>query len=292
MLYSISKNYPQVAANLTEPLLTAIKQNRFFNVLKLTTVLAAVVFVITSPSALAGGPAPDEAYPDPAYLAENATNTVVRDKPIFQLQPHKAVYSGNFSGINADMEQSLTRLGEQQWQLKNTASILFVGFEETAKFTQDGKQIIANQYRYTNKISKKRSSSLQFNHQNNTVTDSKKNQGPMAVPVGALDKISLEVQLRLDLVKSGSQFEHKIYDVISSGKIRQYQIKYIGEEEISVPAGTFKTLKLEQRRVGYDNKSTLLWFAPALDYMLINIRRIETDKPDINITLKSISFKP
>jgi hypothetical protein len=62
-----------------------------------------------------------------------------------------------------------------------------------------------------------------------------------------------------------------VYPVIdTSGKIKNYVYQYDGEEELMLPYGTIKTIRLK-REVIEKEKITYAWFAPKLDYLMVKL---------------------
>ena len=192
--------------------------------------------------------------------------------------------------MSADMEQTLTRLGANRWQLRNTLSILWAGFEETAQFVADHGKLIPQSYKYDNRFSRKRNSALTFDWSNSAVTDALHANIPFTLPADALDKLSFQAQLRLDLLRQKDLDQHKTlttntYHLVDRTKYKTYHVKYLGDERIATPAGTFRSIKIEQRRPGKD-KYTLIWLAVDWDYFVLRIQRIEDGKSSYQVDLK------
>ena len=58
----------------------------------------------------------------------------------------------------------------------------------------------------------------------------------------------------------------------SDGEIREYRLETLGEEEMSTPAGHFKTIKVQRTQTG-GKYTVTLWCAPELDYFPVRIDR-------------------
>ena len=189
------------------------------------------------------------------------------------LSPYHATYSSTIKGISAELKQNLEHRGANLRLINNSASVLFVGFKEQAEFVERNGKVISKRYDYRNKMSSRRNSSLRFDWHNNTVTDIKHKQPPLAIPKGTMDMLSFHVQLRLDLINN-PQFTEKNYSLVESSKLKTYTVTHLGEELINTPVGEYKAVKLKQQRPG-KNKHTLIWLAKEKEYLLLRLQRIE-----------------
>ncbi len=209
------------------------------------------------------------------------------------LAPHTAVYTSSGKGLSAKIKQKLTNLGNHRWQLHNAASIMWVGFEEKALFTEKSGQVIPGTYHYNNKLSSKRNSNLIFDWANSAVTDTLHSDSPLALPDGALDKLSFQAQLRLDLLNQKLPLippaSETNYHLVDRTRYKTYNIKYLGEEIIETPAGKFNAVKIKQRRPDKE-KHTLIWLAKDWDYFVLRIQRIKNGKSDYLIELKQATI--
>lgn len=202
-----------------------------------------------------------------------------------ELAPYTATYSSTVKGITAELKQSLEKTGEQQWALSNKVSIFLMGFEESSRFTVNQATVKPQAYEYKNQISRKRSSKLNFDWKASSVTDSLHPAPPVTLVAGVQDKLSFQVQLRLELMASKGAFDTKTYTMVDRNKLKTYQVKNLGEETITTPAGEFRAIKLEQRRPGRD-KHTLIWLAKDWQYFLLRIERVDEGKSDYRIEVQ------
>ena len=203
---------------------------------------------------------------------------------LIDLKPYKAIYSTKVRGISAEMEQTLSKNKQQQWQIKSNASVLFASVEERATFSQTDKLLTPLSYSYINKLSSKRNSELAFDPEKQTVFDRLHSKDDLQLPENSFDKLSFQSQLILDLLNT-PDFSKKTYHLVDRTKFKTYEVTKLGEEELTTPLGTFKTVKLEQRRPGKD-KYTLMWLAKDWDYFLLRIVRIDEGDKEYQIDLK------
>jgi len=88
------------------------------------------------------------------------------------------------------------------------------------------------------------------------------------------DSLSYHLQQRLDLIKKPEQ-KHFVYPVIkSSGTIKNYVYQYDGEEELLLPFGLVKAIRLK-REVIEKKRITYAWFAPELNYLLVKLYQVK-----------------
>ncbi|TXD96597.1 DUF3108 domain-containing protein [Psychrobacter frigidicola] len=97
----------------------------------------------------------------------------------------------------------------------------------------------------------------------------------------AFDDLSLEVQIRQDLLNG--KFSGNYY-MAKKDKIEKTPFKKSGTPKITVPAGTFDTVRVD--RIHDDNsRSTSFWLAPSLDYLPVKVSQINDGKKmDLELT--------
>lgn len=127
-------------------------------------------------------------------------------------------------------------------------------------------------YRHVGSYTKKRSE-LRFDWDKNVVHfDHKGKQGDLEVEPGMLDQLLYQVALMIEL-KQGKRGDIA-YTIVDGGKIKQYSLKFVGEERVKTPIGKFSALKF--KRLDEDGRSSTLWCAPALWYLPV---RAEHEEP-------------
>lgn len=90
----------------------------------------------------------------------------------------------------------------------------------------------------------------------------------------AFDDLSLEVQIRQDLLNG--KFSGNYY-MAKKDKVEKTLFKKSGNSKITVPAGTFDTVRVD--RVHDDNsRSTSFWLAPSLDYLPVKVTQVNDGK--------------
>ncbi len=202
-----------------------------------------------------------------------------------QLVPYSAIYTTTYSGVSAEMEQKFSKQTQSRWRLHSKASILFADIIESANFEVHGDKVKPIRYRYENEISSRRDSDLVFDWKQKLAKDSKQKRPPVTLKSNLWDKLSFQVQLRIDLMQQAGSFSEKEYPQMDRGRVKLYTINKLGEEIVNTEAGKFHAIKLEQRRPGKKDH-TLIWLAKDWDYMLVKLERIEDGESSYIIDLQ------
>jgi hypothetical protein len=111
-----------------------------------------------------------------------------------------------------------------------------------------------------------------------------KNSQPLNIDTHWLDALSYHSQLVLELAGGKKEFS---FDVLGrNGESRLYNYKVTGEELLAVPAGKYKTIRVE-RISDKQDKQVIAWVAPELDYMLVRLWQAEDNVEQFDIQLVS-----
>jgi hypothetical protein len=202
------------------------------------------------------------------------------------IAPHQATYISQIKDIHAELDQSLSQREDGQWQINNEVTAVFSSVTESSQFYIIDGQIAPVSYRYKNPLSKKRSSKLQFTQTGEQLqaTEILQEKASIDIPSDSLDKLSFQLQLRLDMIASEGEFSSKDYHLVEQDSLKTYTVKKLSEEIIDTAAGSFKTIKLEQRRAGKD-KHSLIWLAKDKQYFLLRVQRIKKSRVEYQVDL-------
>ncbi len=127
-----------------------------------------------------------------------------------------------------------------------------------------------------------RTHKLNFNPSANKVTSNYKGKTTtMNMSQQAFDDLSLEVQIRQDLLNG--RFNGNYY-MAKKDKIEKTPFKKSGNTKVTVPAGTFDTVRVDRIHDG-NSRSTSFWLAPSLDYLPVKVSQINDGKKmDLELT--------
>ena len=123
---------------------------------------------------------------------------------------------------------------------------------------------------------------------NSAINELKERTETIDFPDNIQDSLSYHLQHRLNMIANPEQ-EHFVYPVIkSSGSLKNYVYQYDGKEELMLPYGLVKTIRLK-REVVEKKRVTYAWFAPELDYLLVKLHQIKGDVDQFEAQLKSVT---
>ncbi|MGK0441600.1 MAG: hypothetical protein ACJA0N_001400 [Pseudohongiellaceae bacterium] len=200
------------------------------------------------------------------------------------LRPYKAIYKADIKGLSATLTRSLDHRGDGLWQLQNDASVFFSTIKERCLLQITPQGIESLNYHYKNPLSSKRNSSLKFDWANNNVQDSHNKGTILNLKNNSYDKLSFQLQLRMDLIQQGQHFKSKQYHVVDKDRFKTYRVERVSEELIVTPAGTFKAIKLKQYRPG-KNKHTFIWMAKDWQYIILRLERFKKGNREHSLEL-------
>lgn len=127
---------------------------------------------------------------------------------------------------------------------------------------------------------------LTFNwHTRTVVNNVAGSRWKMGIPEGTLDKLSTQLAMMQGLALNRTDFS---FDVADGGTLKKFRYRVIGEEILEVPAGSYRTVKVEKLSDN-DRRRTLAWCAPRLSFLPVRIWRRETDDTEYTSELENFS---
>lgn len=206
-------------------------------------------------------------------------------------KPYKAVYKAQWDigiAFGGDAIGELTRNGNQ-WKASLSAEALIAKVDEYSEFTLEGDNVVPQHYEYHRKvIGNNKDTVLQFDWNNSSVLKaSKKQPKTMTIPTGTQDKISYQMQLRLDLAAGKQQLSYQVAD---GNKIKIYPFIIVGTETVETAIGTFEAVKIQRDRGADSKRETFLWCAPELDYMVVKLQQVEKSGKEYSLLIDKLEF--
>lgn len=107
------------------------------------------------------------------------------------------------------------------------------------------------------------------------------------LPEGTLDRLVMQLAILLDLRSGATQFD---YQVPREGRLKEYRFALVGEDQIELTAGAYRTLKVA--RTNDDNDKNLVWSAPELDYFPVRFLKHKKSGLKITLALRKLDFAP
>jgi hypothetical protein len=158
---------------------------------------------------------------------------------------------------------------------------------ETSIGTLTGDGVRPDQYHYKRSGGKKeRVDELVFDWQSMRVSnDVEGSRWEMDIPAGTLDKLASQLGMMLALDQGKTDITFNIAD---DNKLKEYRFQVVGKETLELPAGTFETVKILRLREN-KKRETLVWCAPALNYLPVRIWQREKDDVEYESELEEFS---
>ena len=143
-----------------------------------------------------------------------------------------------------------------------------------------------NYERQRRKGDKNRTISLSFDWQNQTAKAIKNQKEEKILPLtpGIVDPLSMYLVAALDLA-SGKKVDE--YTLAGDDRLKTYRIQQQGEETVKTSLGNLQTLRVSQQRHGSDDM-VVLWFAPALNYLPVQIAKLKDGKETVRMTIAGV----
>ena len=165
--------------------------------------------------------------------------------------------------------------------------------KETSIVKVDNNQVLPTHYDYIREgTGRDKSYEWTYNVTNNKAKNVKKNKElTIEFPENIQDKLSYQLQHRLNMMANPEQKQYSYTVIGTSGKIKDYVFDYDGEEEIVLPYGLVKTIRLK-REVAEKKRITYAWFAPELDYLMVKLYQIKGDVEQFEAQLNTLEYLP
>ncbi len=198
------------------------------------------------------------------------------------LQPSTAKYSFTVENkYKGTATRTLSKSGNS-WNYRTKARVAGVASaNQTSKFTISGSKIKPIFASTTYKIfGAGRTHKLKFNG-NKVVSTYKGKSKTLSMPRQAYDDLSLEAQIRQDLLNG--KFTGNYY-MAKKNKVERVRFKKSGNSKVTVPAGTYNTIRIDRVHKG-NGRRTTFWLAPSLNYQPVKvIQNADGKKMELKLT--------
>ena len=108
------------------------------------------------------------------------------------------------------------------------------------------------------------------------------------IPDGTLDRVVSPLQLMRDLTVGGEEQRRMTYRIADGGELKTYAVTIGERETITTGEGRFEAVRVVRRSEDGD-RETILWCAPKLAYLPVQVTRREADEDTITLELESVS---
>tara|TARA_B100000700_G_scaffold242068_1_gene269569 strand:+ start:33 stop:785 length:753 start_codon:yes stop_codon:yes gene_type:complete len=189
-----------------------------------------------------------------------------------EITEHGALYRLKLSQfpLGVNVLRKIVRTPEGNYLATFKASSALIKIEEKSSFIITDEKIRSIEYLLVKKImGKKQTENIIFDWKNSIL---KQGSQKSVLKVNTLDKLSMQYQLQLDLLKQknlgiGMEF---MYQVVDKKNIKEYKFRYIGKETISTTLGSLTTERLEKQSDN-KNRTTIIWLANEYNYNLVRM---------------------
>jgi len=212
-----------------------------------------------------------------------------------QLHSYTASFGASMDkgiAIDGDATRSLESKGPNLWLYRFDVNSFVADIDESLFFMWQDGRVVPLEYRYklSGLLIRNRERQLSFDWTENRVTGKfEKNKVDMPLQPGDLDPLGFQLQLRQDL-KAGKT--DVTYRVIDDDRFDTDRFRVIGSEKEIFHDQEYETVKVEKVRGANSKRETLIWFAPELDYMLVQLRQTEPNGSEYMTRLKTVTGLP
>lgn len=223
--------------------------------------------------------------------AEDPVTSSQQEQP--PLQPMRTTYGASINrgiSINGTAVRTLEQQDDGRWAYRFNVDSFIADIRESVIFDWDKGQVIPHRYQYSLQgfAIRNRSRVADFNWPAGTVHGSYDGKSfSHAVGPGALDPLSFQLQLMLDLKAGKTEMQ---YAVVDRSGFDDDRFAVIGEEVLDSAIGRVGTVKVEKVRGEGSKRETLMWFAPELDYLLIRLEQTEPDGTRYEVRVESVEL--
>jgi hypothetical protein len=157
--------------------------------------------------------------------------------------------------------------------------------ESILKVTDDGVHPIS--YKADDGTSAtKRDANVQFDWEHNRVTgvyeDAKVDMTP--IPPGIQDDLSVQIALMVELLRGHTPDK---FSLLSGNSVREYRYSLDGEETLTTPVGTIKTIVYRSEKQN-SPRTTRFWCAPSLGYIPLRVQQKRKDDVEWTMQVQSV----
>ncbi len=215
--------------------------------------------------------------------------------PALALTPYTAVYDAKGSGLSASNHMTLLAAdssGRMEMRSVSKARGLARLFKhdpiiEYTQFEEVDGRLRSIEYHYLfNSSGSKRNAWVVFDRKNLVAKSLYKSVTiELSIRSDHVDRMLESLVFRTDLI-AGKIAEK--YSYVERNSLRESVYEKLGTETISTKAGNFDTVKYRRQRVG-SSRSAIIWFAPELEYLPVQMRHFKGDKATGTVKLKYYS---
>lgn len=188
------------------------------------------------------------------------------------LNPYEAIYQASLNGLPVTVTSTLETTADG-FRISTSAANFLGELREQETFHLADEHIVVDAYQHRRAMLGNQRLEQLVVDAGQGIARYRRDDETREIPLvsGLLGPMSYQVQLRRDLAAGDAEFA---YAVLHRGKIKQYQFAREGTEAVDLPTGPVEAIRV--RRIRDDNdRETLFWMAPKLDFQLVKLRQVE-----------------
>jgi len=109
----------------------------------------------------------------------------------------------------------------------------------------------------------------------------------MDITHDTIDRVISPLQLMHDLHERDAQTDTLVYRIADGGRLKTYLLSIEEREVIDTPAGRYEALRIRRRDTDSD-RETVLWCAPALEYLAVQVEQWEDGSRSARLVLAGL----
>lgn len=193
--------------------------------------------------------------------------------------------------ISGEATRSLKPTDDGRWVYRFDVDSFVATIRESSRFRFENQTVISQQYRYSLEgfFLSNRYKKLDFKWDEKVILDLEKDRRiDISNQPGLQDQLGAQLQLWVDLRAGKETMEYIIPD---EGEFKDYQFRIRRRETLETrELGDVKTVVVERVREEDSPRTTLMWFAPKWDHLLVRLEQINEEGEDFEIYLKSATL--
>ena len=113
----------------------------------------------------------------------------------------------------------------------------------------------------------------------------------MDITRDTIDRVISPLQLMHDLAGRPADTGQLVYRIADGGELKTYLLDIDGRETVDTPAGRFEALRIRRSDTDSDRR-TILWVAPALHYLAVQVEQWEDGSRNFRLVLAEVDGLP
>lgn len=226
-------------------------------------------------------------------LPAGPAETQNEDSAMDQTAEYTAHYVLSRRGTErGEASRLLERLNDDQWRYYTATSARLLIFTDRRKnetfFRMEEGRVKPLLFDYNREgTGSDQSLRVRFDYANEALVSEGDTEIEAAWSAGLLDPNAVLHQLQLDVAGEGDNWTYPL--VNERGDYRDYEFARDGTETLTLPYGTFDTVRVVRVRDN-NRRETIFWFAPELNYTLVKMQQIKEGREQLQIQLKDLDM--